>query len=458
MRRRDWLALAAAGAWAAEPKNKAPVSHETLTVKMPETEPLRLANGVTLLTMEDRRLPVATIVFRIEGAGEIYSTRRGVAALTADMLQEGAAGQSGKQLVEAASQLGATLWSAADPASESAAINGEGLAGRWAEWFELLCGVVRQPTFPADDFQNRRQRWVAGLQMQRTGSRADQRLQQLVYGKHPAAVTFPTAAELASLTPEMLAAWHRERYTPSNTVIGCIGRVRSSDFRDRVEKLLGSWSGPSVQSALPPPPEPLTARRIVLIDRPEARQTEVAIGGLLFDRRDPDFFPFTLLNGVLGNGFGSRFQRILRREKGYAFSAFSNFVTGRYPGMWRGRATVRGDATAESLDIMLTQLRQLCDQPLAVEELERAKRAAVGGFALTLESPSQLLTNSYLRFRYGFSADYWERYPAKINAVTPAEIQAVAQKYFNPERIQIVLAGDAAHFRGAIEKLGKVES
>ncbi len=126
MRRRDWLALAAAGAFrAAEPKNKAPVSRETLTVKMPETEPLRLANGVTLLTMEDRRLPVATIVFRIEGAGEIYSTRRGVAALTADMLQEGAAGQSGKQLVEAASRLGATLWSAADPASEAGGVGNQ---------------------------------------------------------------------------------------------------------------------------------------------------------------------------------------------------------------------------------------------------------------------------------------------------------------------------------------------
>ena len=458
MRRRDWLALAAAGAWAAEPKNRAPVSRDTLTVKMPETEPLRLPNGITLLIMEDRRLPVATVVFRIEGAGKIYCPRSGVAELTADMLQEGAAGRSGKQLVEAASRLGAALWSAVDAGSETAAVNGEGLAGRWTEWFELLCGVVRQPTFPADDFQNLRQRWVAGLGMQRPGALADQRLLQLVYGKHPAAVTFPTTAELASLTPEMLAAWHRERYMPANTVIGCVGRVRSSEFRDRVERILGSWSGPNVQPALPPPPEPLTARRIVLIDRPGARQTEIAIGGLLFDRRDADLFPFILLNGVLGNGFGSRFQRILRREKGYAFSAYSNYFSGRYPGMWRGRATVRGDATAESLDIMLAQLRQLCDQPLAAEELERAKRAAVGGFALTLESPSQLLTNSYLRSRYGFSADYWERYPAKINAVTPSEVQAAAQKYCDPERVQIVLAGDAVPFRGAIEKLGRVES
>src|SRR5438552_2480295 len=79
-------------------------------------------------------------------------------------------------------------------------------------------------------------------------------------------------------------------------------------------------------------------------------------------------------------------------------------------------------------DIRVAQLRQLWDGPLTAAELEQAKRAAAGGFALTLEQPQQLLTNSYLRFRYGFSADYWERFPAKINAVTSGEIQAVAQK------------------------------
>jgi zinc protease len=458
VRRRDWLRLAASGAFAAEPKNRPPVSRETLVVKMPETEPVRLANGVTILAMEDRRLPIATVTFRIESAGQIYSPRPGVAELTAAMLPEGAAGRSGKQIVEAASRLGATLSSFASPGAEVASVDGEGLTSRWAEWFELLCGVIRQPAFPADDFQNVRQRWVAGLRMRRPGALAEERLLRMVYGKHPAAITYPSAEALASLTPEMLAAWHRERYTPSNTVIGCIGRVRASDFRAQAEKLLGSWKGPDARPALPPPPERPTARRIALIDRPGAPQTEIAIGALLFDRRDPDFFPLMLLNGVLGSGMGSRFVRILRREKRYAFQAFSAYSATRFPGLWRGRATVRADATMDSLEIMLGQLRELCDDPLPAAELEQAKRAAAGAFALTLEQPQQLLTNSYTRFRYGFSADYWERYPAKINSVTPGEIQAVAQKYLNPERVQIVLSGDTSRFRGAIEKMGPVET
>ena len=458
MRRRDWLAMAAAGALGAESKNRVPVSRASLVVKMPETEPVRLANGVTILAMEDRRLPIASVTFRIEGAGEIYSTRPGLAELTAAMLPEGAAGRSGKQIVEAASQLGATLSSFAQPGAEVASADGQGLTSQWAEWFTLLCGVVRKPAFPADDFQNLRQRWTAGLRMRRPGPLAEERLLQMVYGKHPAAITYPSAGALASLTPEMLAAWHRERYTPSNTVIGFIGRVRTSEFRAQAEKLLGSWTGPNSQPALPPPPEPAKARRIALIDRPGAAQTEIAIGALLFERRDPDYFPLMLLNGVVGNGFGSRYLRILRREKGYAYQAYSTFSATRFPGLWKGRATVRADATVDSLDIMLSQLRQLCDEPLPAAELERAKLAAAGAYALTLEQPQQLLTNSYLRFRYGFSADYWERFPAKINAVTTGEIQAVAQKYLNPERLQIVLSGDASRFRGAIEKLGPVES
>ena len=458
MTRRNWLAMASAGAFAAEPKNRVPISRETLVARMPDAEPLRLANGVTILAIEDRRLPIANVTFRIEGAGEIFAPRAGVAALTAAMLTEGAAGRSGKQIVEAASRAGATLSTYANLGAEIAIMDGEGLAARWPDWFELLCGVVQRPAFAADEFQQMRQRWEAGLRMQRPAAVADRRLLQMVYGNHPAAIGFPAGEALASLTPEMLAAWHRERYTPSNTVIGCIGKVRASEFREKAESLLGSWRGPNAAPPLPPSPEAPASRRIALIDRPGAAQTEIEIGALLFDRRSPDYFPVLLLNGVLGNGMNSRFIRILRREKQYAFATSSTFTTGRFAGIWRGRATVRADATVDSLEIMLGQMRQMCDELLPSEELAQAKRAAAGAFALGLEAPREVISNCYLRFRYGFSTDYWERFPAKIEAVTSREIQAAAQKYLNPERLQIVLSGDVSRWRGALEKLGSVRS
>jgi zinc protease len=256
----------------------------------------------------------------------------------------------------------------------------------------------------------------------------------------------------------MLAASHRERYTPGNLVVSCIGRVRPAAFASHIEKRLGSWKAPDVNATLPPNPQPATARRIVLIDRPGAAQTELAIGGLLFDRRDPDWFPMLVMNSVFGGGINSRLVRILRYEKGYVFSVQSIATASRFPGVWQVRAATRTDATADSLAIILAQLRRLCDEPIPSAELEAAKRGAVGNFALNLEQPAQVLTQSYLRHRYGFSPDYWERYPAKIMAVTSGEAQVVAQKYLAPDRAHIVAVGDAARIRPALEKLGKVEA
>ncbi|HXS95606.1 MAG TPA: pitrilysin family protein [Candidatus Limnocylindrales bacterium] len=458
MTRRNWLAMAAASAFAAEPKKRVPISRETLVVRMPDAEPVRLANGATILAIEDRRLPIALISFKVEGAGEIFAPQPGEAAFTASMLTEGAAGRSGKQIALAASRAGTVLSAYADLGDEVAVVDGDGLAAGWPQWFELMCGVVRTPAFPSDEFQQMRQRWEAGLRLQRPVDLADQRLLHMIYGKHPAGNSLYSAEALASFTPEILAAWHRERYTPSNTVILCIGKVRPSELRAKAEKLLGDWHGSNVAPSLPPAPEAPASRKIALIDRPGAPQTLIQIGALAIDRRSPDYFPLLLLNQVLGTGMSSRFIRILRREKRYAFFTGSVFTAGRFAGFWRARATVRADATMDSLEIMLDQLRQMCDGVLPSEELEQAKRAATGEFALGLEEPSQVLGHCYQRFRYGFSTDYWDRYPAKIEAVSAREIQAAAQKYFDPNRLQIVLSGDLSRWRSALEKLGPVQS
>ena len=459
MTRRALLAMAATGAFGAEHLNRAPISRENLKVKLPEAEPLKLANGVTVLAIEDNRLPIALVRFQMEGAGSIYSPRPGVAELTAEMLREGAAGRSGRQIGDEAARLGAVLSSSAAAGAEVATAEGSGLTSRVFEWIDLLASLVLHPTFPADEFSGVRERLavLTRIRGSRPASIALDRAAQLTFGSHPAGrVVAPES--LAAITPEALAAWHRERYTPGKAVVSCIGRVRPAAFVSHVEKILGAWQGTEANVVLPPNPEPAKARRIVLVDRPGAAQTELVIGGLLFDRRDSDWFPMTVMNSVFGGGLSSRLVRILRNEKGYVFNVQSIVTSSRFPGVWQVRAGTRTDATADSIAIILEQLRRLCEEPIPAAELEAGKRAVVGNFALNLEQPAQVLTQSYLRHRYGFSVDYWERYPAKMMAVTSGEAQGVAQKYLAPERAHIVAVGDAARIRGALEKLGKVEA
>lgn len=459
MTRRHWLALAASGAAAAERKGRAPISRENLAVKFPEAEPVKLSNGVTVIAVEDNRLPIVTVSVRTEGAGPIYSPRRPVAELTAEMLKEGAGGRTGKQIVEEAARLGATITTSAQAGAETAGPDGQGLAGRWSEWFELLCTLLLQPTFPADDLTQAKQRWLVGSRVRAgdAGLVAEDNLMRLIYGTHPAGLSAPPAQAIAALTPEMLAAWHRERYTPGNTVLLAIGRVSGGAFRSRAEKLLGQWKGSAAVPSLPPNPQPAASRRIVLVDRPGAAQAEIVIGGLLIDRRDPDFFPVQLANAILGGGTGSWLFQTLREEKGYAYRAHSQVNTPRFTGLWRARAGVRTDASGDALGIMLDSLRRLCDRPVSEVDLEAAKRTVSGQFAINLEQPGNVLNLSYLRYRYGFSTDFWERFPSRVNSVTPSEIQAVAQKYLNPDRAHVVAVGDAAKIRPALAKLGAVE-
>lgn len=459
MTRRTMLALAAAGAFAAERKNRAPISREALKVKLPEAEPVTLSNGITVLALEDNRMPLAFVRAQIEGTGMIYAPRPGLAELTADLLLEGAGNRSGKQLVEEASRLGATFNSQASAGAETALVDVSGLSGRFDEWLALLSDVLMRPTLPADEFTILRQRIAVGLRLRRAtpSNLVDDLSSRMIFGSHPAAVQYPPPEAVAALKPEMVTAWYRERYAPANAVISVIGRVRASKVASRLEELFGGWKTPAPQITLPPPPAPLTERKIVILDRPGANQTQISIGGLLFDRRDPDYFPMSILNPVLGSGGSSRLFRIMRGEKRYAFDIVSSFAASRFPGYWRVRAGVRTDATGDAVQTILNEVQRMGDEPASAQEIDEAKGAVIGRYALQLEQPQTVIGYSYLRFRYKFSADYWDRFPEKMGAVSASEIQAVARKYMNPAVAQIAVVGDAAQIRKDLAKFGPVE-
>jgi zinc protease len=457
--RRALLALTASAAFADERKNRAPISHDPLTIKLPEAAPVKLSNGLTVLALEDNRLPLVYARFQVEGAGPIYATRPGIPELAGTLLAEGAGQRTGKQIIEDATRWGARLYSSTQAGAEISVVDGQGLSTHFPEWLGLMSDMLARPVFPADEFDNLRQRLAPQLRLRRAGagSLSEDFLLAATYGSHPAGRPYPTPAELAALTPDQAQAWYRERYAPGGTVATIIGRVRPAKVIALLEESLGAWKKPEPVITLPPAPQPARERRVILGDRPGAAQTELAIGGLTFDRRNPDYLPLGLANLILGSLGNSRLFRILRGEKGYAFTASSTYTAYRFPGFWRARAGVRTDATGDAISTILEILQRFCSEPASVQELDEAKGAYVGQFARALEQPQTVIGYSYQRFRYGFSPDYWERVPAKVMAITASEVQAVAQKYWNPAAAHIVAVGDASKIRAALAKFGSVE-
>lgn len=444
-----------------ERKNRAPVSKEVLRVNLPKATEATLSNGLTVLIMENRRLPLVSLQYNISGAGPIFEPSQvpGVASITAQMLREGTKSKTSIQIAEEIARLGASISASSGFGSSATVVSASGLSDNFEEWFALANDLLLNPSFPADDLNRLKQRLKTQLRQQRANPSflSSETFNRAVYGSHPASVVAATNASIDAITPEMLANWHRDRYAPQNAILGITGDVRASELAPKLEKWLAAWKKTDLKEVLPPNPKPVASKRVLLVDRPGSVQTSVMLGNISIDRRDPDYIPLTIANHILGGGAAARLFLNLREEKGYSYGVYSGVTALKYPGPWRAYGDVRTEVTEGAMTEFFREFQKIRDERAPQNELDEAKRSLVASFALSLESPDELLGYAIVRKIYGFPADYWDTYPARIMATTAEDIQRITRKYINPENLQVVAVGDVSKIRPIMEKYGPVE-
>src|SRR6185436_10480365 len=420
-----------------------------------------LSNGLTVLIIEDHRLPLVSIQYSLGASGPIFDPPNmvGLARITAQMMTEGTKSRSSLQISQEVERLGAALSVSSSYGSTVSILSASGLSDNFDKWFELANDVLLNPSFPQNELDRRKQQLTVALKQQRTSAEflMSERFNRAVYGDFPAANVTTNQATVDALTPAILSKWHSDRYSPQNTILGIAGDVKPTELVPKLERALSGWKRTDLKEVLPPNPKPLTARKVMLVERPDSVQTSMVMGNIAIDRRNPDYFVMVALNQVLGGGSSGRLFKNLREEKGYTYGAFSSFSARKFPGPWSASAEVRTEVTEGALAEFVSELQRLRDQPVSEQELDDAKRAIVASFALSLESPDELVNYALTRKIYGFPEDYWDTYPTKLMAVTPADIQRVAQKYINPTTMQIVAVGDGSKIRSVLEKYGSVE-
>ncbi|PYQ22888.1 MAG: hypothetical protein DMF81_10620 [Acidobacteria bacterium] len=444
-----------------ERKNRVPVSKDVLRVKLPRPVEASLRNGLGVLVMEDHRFPAVNVQLLIQEAGPIHEPagQPGLASVTAQMLREGTPSRTSRQLAEELARLGATLFASASFGSDAATVNASGMSDNLEEWFAVLADVLVNPSFPGDELAKLKQRLKVQLQQQRSTPffLLNERFSRAVFGTHPAAVVAATPESLDALAPEALARWHRERYVPQDAILAIAGDVRAAELMPRLEKWLEGWRRTELSPVFPPNPQPVSGRKVLIVDRPGSVQTTLALGNIAIERRDPDYVAVVVMNRVVGGGPAARLFLNLREEKGYTYGVYSNFLALKYPGPWRAGGDMRTEVTEGAMTEFLKEIGRIRDEKVPDTELEEAKRSLVASFALSLEQPTQLLGYAITRKVYGFPEDYWDTYPIRIMAVTADDVQRVARRYVEPESLQIVAVGDGGKIRAVMEKYGPVE-
>jgi zinc protease len=442
-------------------KGRAPVSKDVLQVKLPRPQTATLANGLHLIVLEDRRVPRVTFQLIIPGAGGYYDPagQAGLASVTATMMREGTAKRTSSQLAEQLETMAASVGVSSGMSSSEASVSGSSLTEYSGQVFDIFADVLLNPSFPEDELARYQKRTQASLIQQRAnpGFLGNELYSRIMYGDHPAGRASITPEGLEKVTRSAMVDFHRARYVPDHAVLAVSGDISLAEARKLVEAKLGGWKKagtPAPSTTEPPAPG---AAKVSFVARPNSVQTNLMVGAPAISRTAPDYDVVEVMNKIIGGGPTGRLFMVLREEKGYTYGAYSNVSAPRWRGAWTASTQVRTDVTGDALRDLLLEVKKLREEPISDKEFADHKRALVGGFALDLESPQAVLGYYITSWRYNLPADYWDKYPERIEAVTKAQVQGAARKYLDPSRLQIVAVGDPETGGSVLKEFGTVE-
>jgi zinc protease len=419
-----------------------------------------LPNGLKIVVVESHTVPLVTLRLGLP-AGSILDPPEapGLATAVADLMTEGTDRFNSLQLQQTMDGLGGAV--SVTAGKDSAIVGASALAENFNRLTEILADVLLHPTFPQEELATYKQLTLQSLVLQRQQPAflASQEFNKVVYGAHPYGVSSTTAAAVQALTPEKLRAFYQTHYTPQGAVLVVVGDIKPAVAFAQLTKTLGAWTvgGTAAAAAAYPAPPTITAPRIYLVNRPGSVQSNILIGNLAIKRSDPDYYPLAVANVILGGGFGSRLFSNVRERLGYAYDVSSVLGRNTLAGDFTASAQTRTDVTAPALKEMLRLIAQMRVTPVTETELQEARSYLKGTFVLGLVTQAGLDASLLSRELYGLPPDYLSAFRAHIDAVTVADVQRVAQRYFDTDHAVIVVVGDAEKLREPLKEVGEVE-
>lgn len=425
-------------------RKHAPEPLDPLPVEVPAAVSKTLSCGLQLVTVRDARHPLVN--FRlILRSGDINDPPGaiGVSSAVSSLLNEGTENYSSRELAEEIDRLGAGL--SASSASDHTVIRASSLSMFRGELLDLLAELVLRPTFPESELELYRQNAIEGLKYQRSQPDflADEQVARIIFGSHPYSVHSPGPADIARLDRNDLADFHKTFFVPNNSVMVAVGDFDPEELADEIDSRFGEWNTGDLPDAEFPSPPERSRRTLTIVDRPGSSQANIVIADTSISRDDPDFFPVLVMNQVLGAGASSRLFMNLREEKGYTYGAYSRIYARRFSGSFEATAEVRTAVTGDSLKEFFNELESIRAEKVPAVELADAKEFLAGVFPIRIETQGGLISQIESQVLYGLPRDYLETYRDNIRSVSEEDVLRAAQKYIHPDRVAIVIVGDA---------------
>ena len=432
-------------------RTKPPAGGPAPVLSIGEPVTYKLSNGITVLVVENHKLPKVSASYFIDYGPVTEGNKAGEMGIMGSMLEEGTTKMNKAAFDEAVDQMGADVNLGESGGSASA------LTRYFDNAFMLMSDALLHPSFPQESFDKIKSLSLTSLKSNEKSAKAisTRVVSALNFGVDHPSGEFETEETINNITLDDIKKIYAKYITPSHGFLTFVGDIKPEHAKELAEKAFGTWKGNSISLINPADVKNPNKTEIDLVDVPNAVQSEITVTNLVrIPLNSPDYFPVLLANNILGGNADARLFMNLREKHGYTYGAYSGVGSGRFQTAFTASASVRNEKVDSAVLEILNEINNIRSAKVSDEELKNAKAVYNGNFALGLEDPARTASFARNIIINDLPKDFYKTYLQRINAVTAEDVQRVAQKYFNHANTRIVVVGKGATVKPGLSKLG----
>ena len=420
-------------------------------IQLGEPERFTLKNGLSVLIVENNKLPRASVSLTLDNPPIAEGEMAGVSAMTAALLGKGSKKIDKDSFNEEVDFMGASINFGSQSASASS------LSRYFNRVLELMAEAALYPNFTKEEFNKERDILLDGIKSsEKSVTSAARRVENLLaYGKNHPFGEYVSKESVEKIRLTDVKAFYKRYFLPNNAYLIIVGDVDTKGLKEQVKKLFGKWKKKDFPSDNIPEVNNVNSTQIDFVNMPNAVQTEVSVQNTVsLRKKDADYFPLLIANGILGGGGEARLFLNLREDKGYTYGSYSRMGNNKYTdSRFRASASVRNAVVDSAVVELLYEINRMKNEMVSDEELSRAKAKYVGSFVRAVEQPSTVASYALEIETEDLPDDFYTTYLESVNSVTKEDIQRVAQKYFLVDQARVVVTGKASEVLDNLEKV-----
>ena len=443
--------VASAAAHAQLDRSIRPTAAPARTPTIAQYQKFQLQNGLTVLLVEDHKLPRLSLSLTMDVGQVLEGEKSGTVSLLGELLNEGTKTYTKEALDEKVDFIGARL------STSGNGVSAGGLSKYAEDLFALSAEVAQRPTLPQAGFDKIKERTLSGLKSQKDDAAAIQAgiFNARTFGKNHPSGELTTESTVANVTLKDCKKAYMLYWKPNVGVLTIVGDIDLDRAKALAEAHYGGWKGSFTKKATFAAPSDLNGIQVQVANRPSSVQSNIQIGNTIeLPIGHPDLEALRVMNEVLGAGSAGRLFRNLREDKAFTYGAYSSFGTSRYTTVMEASAEVRNAVTDSAVEQFIYEINRIRTEAVTDEELRSAKNNLAGGFGRSLERPETVASMAGNTLLYNLPADYYNGYLKRLEAVSVQDVQRVAQKYWKADRLLISVVGKAADIAKPLQRLG----